>query len=185
MPIPQHIIDQIRDRSDIVEVVGQYVDLKRTGTNYKGLCPFHKERTPSFAVSPDRQIYHCFGCGKGGNVFNFLMEMDGVSFPEAVREMGQRAGIEVETRPDDGARSENDALYQANAFAGRFYHDQLAKSAGADRARRYLEGRAIPREVWRRFGLGYAPGSGEALAQAALAHGISRDALLTLRLVSA
>jgi DNA primase len=183
MPIPQHIIDQIRDRSDVVEVVGQYVDLKRTGTNYKGLCPFHKERTPSFAVSPDRQIYHCFGCGKGGNVFNFLMEMDGVSFPEAVRELGRRAGIEVETRPEDDARSENEALFHANAFAGRFYHDALAKSAGGDRARRYLEGRGIPREVWRRFGLGWAPGTGEALAEAALAHGISRDAVLKLKLV--
>jgi DNA primase len=81
MPIPKHVIEQVRDRSDVVEIVGAYVDLKRAGTNYKGLCPFHKERTPSFIVSPDRQTFHCFGCGKGGNVFQFLMEMDGVSFP--------------------------------------------------------------------------------------------------------
>jgi DNA primase len=184
VPIPQHVIDQIRDRSDVVEVVGQYVDLKRAGTNYKGLCPFHQERTPSFVVSPDRQIYHCFGCGKGGNVFQFLIEMDGVSFPEAVRELGKRAGIEVESRAEDDARSENDALYQANAFAGRFYHDALVKTAAGDRARRYLEGRGIPRESWRRFGLGYAPAGGEALADAALANRLARDVLIKLKLVS-
>lgn len=183
MPIPKHTIEQIRDRSDVVEVVGAYVDLKRAGTNYKGLCPFHKERTPSFIVSPDRQTFHCFGCGKGGNVFNFLMEMDGVSFPEAVRELGQRAGIEVESRPDEDARSENDALYQANAFAGRFYHDALVKTAAGDRARKYLEGRGIPRDVWRRFGLGYAPGTGQALADAAIAHRQPREVVMKLKLV--
>ena len=185
MPIPQHIIEQVRDRSDVVEVVGAYVDLKRAGTNYKGLCPFHKERTPSFIVSPDRQTYHCFGCGKGGNVFSFLMEMDGVSFPEAVRELGKRAGIEVESRPDEDARSENEALFQANTFAGHFYHDSLVKTAAGDKARKYLEGRGIPREVWRRFGLGYAPANGEALAQAAMSHRIPRDVLLKLKLVMA
>ena len=185
MPIPQHIIEQVRDRSDVVEVVGAYVDLKRAGTNYKGLCPFHKERTPSFIVSPDRQTYHCFGCGKGGNVFSFLMEMDGVSFPEAVRELGKRAGIDVESRPDEDARSENDALFQANTFAGHFYHDSLVKTAAGDKARKYLDGRGIPREVWRRFGLGYAPASGEALAQAAMSHRIPRDVLMKLKLVMA
>ncbi|HEU4929284.1 MAG TPA: CHC2 zinc finger domain-containing protein, partial [Candidatus Krumholzibacteria bacterium] len=183
MPIPQHIIEQVRDRSDVVEVVGAYVDLKRAGSNFKGLCPFHKERTPSFVVSPDRQTFHCFGCGKGGNVFHFLMEMDGVSFPEAVRELGKRAGIEVESRPDDDARSENDALFQANAFAGHFYHDSLVKTSAGERARKYLEARGIPREVWRRFGLGYAPASGEALAQAAFSQRIPREVLLKLRLV--
>jgi DNA primase len=185
MPIPQHVIEQIRDRSDVVEVVGAYVDLKRAGTNYKGLCPFHQERTPSFIVSPDRQTYHCFGCGKGGNVFQFLMEMDGVSFPEAVRELGQRAGIEVQSRPDEEARSENDALFQANTFAGHFYHDSLVKTAAGEKARKYLEGRGIPREVWRRFGLGYSPGTGEALAQAALSHRVPREVLLKLKLVMA
>jgi DNA primase len=185
VPIPQHIIEQIRDRSDVVEVVGQYVDLKRAGTNYKGLCPFHQERTPSFVVSPDRQIYHCFGCGKGGNVFQFLIEMDGVSFPEAVRELGRRAGIEVETRPEDDARSENDALFQANTFAARFYHDALVKTAAGDRARKYLEGRGIPREAWRHFGLGYAPATGEALADAALARAVPRDVMVKLKLVMA
>ncbi len=185
MPIPQNVIEQIRDRTDVVEVVGAYVDLKRAGTNFKGLCPFHQERTPSFVVSPERQTFHCFGCGKGGNVFTFLMEMDGVSFPEAVRELGKRAGIEVESRPDDDARSENEVLFQANSFAGRFYHDALVKTAAGERARKYLDARGIPRDAWRRFGLGYAPATGEALAQAAMSHGLAKEVVLKLRLVSA
>jgi DNA primase len=182
MPIPQHTIEQVRDRSDIVEIVGSYVELKRAGTSYKALCPFHQERTPSFVVSPERQIYHCFGCGKGGNVFNFLMEMDGVSFPEAVRELGRRAGIEVETRPDDDARSENDVLFQVNTFAAHFFHDALVKTQAGERARQYLDKRGIPRDAWRRFGLGWAPGSGEALFEAALSRGVPRQALTTLKL---
>jgi DNA primase len=185
MPIPQHIIDQVRDRSDVAEIVGQYVELKRAGTNFKALCPFHQERTPSFVVSPERQIYHCFGCGKGGNVFQFLMEMDGVSFPEAVRELAQRAGIEIETQVAPDERSENDALYEVNRVVAHFYHRMLVNSPAADRARRYLLGRDIPREAWTRFGLGYAPGSGDALVAEARARGIPRDILLKLRLVSA
>jgi len=185
MPIPQHIIDQVRDRNDVVEVVGQYVDLKRAGTYFKGLCPFHQERTPSFTVSPERQIYHCFGCNKGGNVYQFVMEMDGVSFPEAVRALGKRVGIEVESKPEADERSENDALFTANAFAGRFFHHELAKSPGAEHARSYLEGRAIPREVWARFGLGFAPASGDALVRAASEQRVPREVLLKLRLIGA
>jgi DNA primase len=161
--IPQHIIEQVRERTDVVEVVGQYVDLKRAGTNYKGLCPFHQERTPSFIVSPERQSFHCFGCGKGGNVFTFLMEMDGVTFPEAVRALAEKAGIQVETRAADEDKSENDALFRANAFAARFYYNELVKSPGAEKARRYLEGRAIAREAWTHFGLGFAPAAGDSL----------------------
>ena len=183
MPIPQHIIEQVRDRNDVVEVVGQYVDLKRAGTNYKGLCPFHQEKSPSFTVSPEKQIFHCFGCNKGGNVFQFVMEMDGVSFPEAVRALGRRVGIEVESRPGAEDASENEALFEANSFAGRFYHTELTRSPAADKARRYLEGRAIPREAWVHFGLGYAPATGEALWAAAQAKAIPRDVMTRLRLV--
>ena len=185
MPIPQHIIDQVRDRTDIVEIVGQYVDLRRAGTGYKGLCPFHQERTPSFMVNPERQGYHCFGCGKGGNAFQFLMEMDGITFPEAVRDLAARAGIEVEAKPADDERSENDALYQANTFAARFYHTMLVKSPAAEKARGYLLGREIPREAWTRFGLGFAPGSGDALAQEARRQRIPTDILMRLRLIAA
>lgn len=185
MPIPQHIIDQVRDRSDVVEIVGQYVDLKRAGSSYKGLCPFHQERTPSFMVNPERQGYHCFGCGKGGNVFQFLMEMDGITFPEAVRELAERAGIEVETKPAPDERSENDVLFQANTFAARFYHNMLVKSPAAEEARGYLLGRDIPREAWTRFGLGFAPGSGDALVQESRRQRIPIETLMKLRLVAA
>jgi DNA primase len=184
VPIPQHIIDQVRDRSDIVEIVGQYVDLKRAGAGFKGLCPFHSERTPSFFVNPERQGYHCFGCGKGGNVFQFLMEMDGVTFPEAVRELASRAGIEVETSPAADERSENDVLYQANTTVARFYHAQLGGSPTAAGARDYLLGRDIPQEAWTRFGLGFAPGSGDALIQESRRKGIPLEVLLTLRLAA-
>ena len=95
MQIPQTTIDEIRDRADIADVIGRFVDLKRAGVNFKALCPFHDEKTPSFVVSPDKQIYHCFGCGRGGNVFSFIMEMSGVTFPDAVRELGKQIGIEV------------------------------------------------------------------------------------------
>ncbi|MDH4337676.1 MAG: DNA primase [Candidatus Krumholzibacteria bacterium] len=185
MAIPQNIIDQVRDRSDIVEIVGQYVDLKRAGTGYKGLCPFHQERTPSFNVNPERQGYHCFGCGRGGNVFQFLMEMDGVTFPEAVRELAERAGIEVETKPAEDERSENDALYKANTFAARYYHRMLVNSPSAEKARAYLLGRDIPREAWTRFGLGFAPASGDALVQEARRQRIPPETLLKLRLIAA
>jgi DNA primase len=182
--IPQHLIEQVRDRTDVVEIVGQYVDLKRAGTNYKGLCPFHQERTPSFIVSPERQTFHCFGCGKGGNVFRFLMEMDGVTFPEAVRALAENAGIQIEdTRRADEDRSEQDALYQANAFAARFYYHQLTKSPGADKARRYLEGRGIPREAWTHFGLGFAPATGDSLVKHARERKAPLELLTKLQLV--
>ena len=94
--ISEDVINQIRDRTDIVEVVGQHVSLTRAGQNLKGLCPFHQEKSPSFTVSPSRQIFHCFGCGAGGNVFTFLTRITGASFPETVREIGRKVGIEVE-----------------------------------------------------------------------------------------
>ncbi|MBP2680587.1 MAG: primase, partial [Candidatus Krumholzibacteriota bacterium] len=98
MQIPQEIISEIRDRADIVEVVSQYVELRRVGANFSALCPFHDERSPSFTVSPDKQIFHCFGCGRGGNVFTFLMEIEGIAFPEAVRSLGRQLGIAVPDR---------------------------------------------------------------------------------------
>lgn len=186
MQIPQDTIETIRDRVDIVDIVAQYVDLKRTGSSFKGLCPFHDEKTPSFVVSPEKQIFHCFGCQKGGNVFTFLMEMDGVSFPDAVRALGKRVGVEVVSRSGrdaDAERSRNEALFRANAFAGRFYHRQLTDSKGAEAARDYLQSRGIPRSVWARFGLGFAPAEWEKLARAARREGIPQAVLAGLKLI--
>jgi DNA primase len=182
--IPQETIDTIRDRTDIAEIVTQYVELKRTGSNFKGLCPFHQEKTPSFVVSPDKQIYHCFGCGKGGNVYNFLMEIDGVSFPDAVRELGRRCGVEVELRQlSDEDRSKNDARFAANTFAARFYHRMLAQERVGARARKYLVERGIPKDAWTTFGLGYAPDSWDQLWKAARREGIPNDVLIELKLI--
>jgi DNA primase len=182
--IPQDTIDTIRERTDIAEVVAQYVDLRRTGSNFKGLCPFHQEKTPSFIVSPDKQIYHCFGCDKGGNVFNFLMEMDGVTFPEAVRQLGQKCGVEVEFRqiPEE-QRSKNEARFDANAFAARFYHRMLTDNRIGVRARKYLIDRGIPKEAWTTFGLGFAPESWDRLWTAARRERIPTDVLLELKLI--
>jgi DNA primase len=182
--IPQDTIDNIRDRTDIAEVVGQYVELKRTGSNFKGLCPFHQEKTPSFVVSPDKQIYHCFGCGNGGNVFKFLMEIDGVTFPEAVRQLGQKCGVEVEYRKiSEADRSKNEARYRANAFAARFYHDALATGKAGARARKYLTERGIPKDAWKTFGLGFAPDAWGRLWTAARKERIPEDVLVELRLI--
>ena len=98
--IPDNVIDDIRERTDIVDVIGGVLDLKRAGRNFKALCPFHGEKTPSFMVSPDKQIYHCFGCGKGGNVYSFLMEYEGVGFVEAVKELAGPLNVDVWRRPD-------------------------------------------------------------------------------------
>jgi len=183
--IPQNTIEQIRERCDIAEIVGQYVELKRRGRNMVGLCPFHQEKTPSFHVSPERQSFHCFGCGKGGNVFTFLMEMEGVSFPEAVRSLGRRCGVEVEDRRiSDADRSRAERLYAANRYAARFYYERLVDPKAGGAARDYLDRRGFPEWSWKKFGLGYAPAAWDALFASARRDGIDREALERTRLVT-
>ena len=151
------LLEEIRSRVDMVEMVGQFVNLKRAGENWKGLCPFHTEKTPSFTVHPKKGIFHCFGCGAGGDAFGFLMRQDRLAFPEAVRLLAQRAGVELpsERRPE-AADGKIEALRQIMARAAKFYAEALW-APGGDKARRYLEGRGVDPEVARRFGLGYAP----------------------------
>lgn len=184
MQIPQQIIDQIRDRADIVEVVSRVVEVKRMGNNYKGLCPFHEEKTPSFNVNPDRQIFHCFGCGRGGNVFTFLMEMEGVSFPEAVRDLGKRYGVEVPSRqmPKEEL-GRNDELYRVSDFAARWYHRNLMENTSSEPVRRYLEKRGIRREVWTSWRLGCAPEGWDTFFQACRHKSVPHDVLRELKLV--
>ena len=121
--IPEGTIQDIRSRVDIVGLVGRYVELKRAGRNFKGLCPFHSEKTPSFNVSPDRQIFHCFGCNEGGDVIGFLCKHDGLSFPEAVRTLAAECGVEIEesARGSAGERGLVEKLYSANEVAQRVY----------------------------------------------------------------
>ena len=158
---------EIRSRADIVQVIGERVPLKRAGHNFKGLCPFHGEKTPSFMVHPEKQIFHCFGCSEGGDVFSFLMKYDGVDFGEAVRTLAERYGVTLtETPGREGeaakAKAEKDLLYRINRLAIRFFYDSLQSAAGS-RGREYLEKREIKSKMVQEAYLGYAPVDGKSL----------------------
>jgi DNA primase len=150
--IPDEIIQRVRDHSDVVELVGRTVSLKRAGRNYKGLCPFHDEKTPSFNVNPDRQSYYCFGCQEGGDIFSFLMKTEGLSFGEAVRTLARESGIEV---PVEAGESRSDPLYEANELLAERYAAALTGSDNPGAA--YLAGRGLDAAAIERFGIGYAP----------------------------
>jgi len=156
--IPQNFIDELIARADIVEVIGARVQLKKAGREYKACCPFHNEKTPSFWVSPDKQFYHCFGCGKHGTVIGFLMDHDHMAFPEAVEELATRLGLEVphEGGVDSSARRADEPLFELMARVARFYLEALARDA---RASAYLTQRGLAPETIARFGLGYAVNS--------------------------
>lgn len=169
--IKPETVEQVRLATDIVELIGGYVPLKRVGRNHRGLCPFHSERTPSFYVNPERQSYHCFGCGVGGSTFNFVMAMEKLEFPEAVRFLAKRANISIDVEQGSGR---NQDLYDACERAAAFYEQQLTRSSDA---RAYLERRGIGAETVRRFRLGFAPG-GNRLRGTASRQGLSEDVLV-------
>ena len=156
--IPQHFIDELIARADIVEIIGARVQLKKAGREFKACCPFHDEKTPSFWVSPDKQFYHCFGCGKHGTVLGFLMDHDHMAFPEAVEELATRLGVEVphEGGSDAGPRRAEDSLYDLTKEVARFYVECLTRDA---RARDYVARRGLSAETLERFQIGYAPNS--------------------------
>ena len=160
--------DRVKQQADIVRVVGEYIRLKKSGQNFTGLCPFHGEKTPSFAVHPVKQIFHCFGCGKGGDVFTFVMEMEKCQFPEAVRIVAEKCGIALpkqkERSPEE--RRENQqraALLEMHREAQSFFAKQLESTGEGRAARAYLEDRGLTKEVITQFGIGYAPSGGEIL----------------------
>jgi DNA primase len=159
---------EIRSRADVVQVIGERVPLKRSGHNFKGLCPFHSEKSPSFMVHPEKQIYHCFGCGEGGDVFSFLMKYDGIDFGEAVRSLAERFAVVLTGGGSDAdaarAKSEKDLLYRINRLAIRFFHETLQGPEGS-RGREYLERRAIRSEMVREAYLGYAPADGKSFTR--------------------
>jgi DNA primase len=148
--------ERVRDATDIVQLIGEKVQLRRAGRSYKGLCPFHAEKTPSFTVTPDRQIWHCFGCSKGGDAFAFVMEMDKVTFPEALRMLADRAGIELPKQERGAGDEAFDKLYQANALARDFFRASLASEA-ARKARAYIAARGFEEPWLTRFEVGWAP----------------------------
>jgi DNA primase len=172
-------IDEIRERTDIVEVVSSYLPLKHSGVNHQGLCPFHQEKSPSFNVNSARQIFHCFGCGVGGNVFSFLMRMEGLSFPDAVRRLGEKVGVEVEEEavsPEEvRRRDERERILRINEVAGEFYQQLLLTEEEGAPGRRYLRQRGYESETVRTFQLGFAPGGWESLAKHLAAKGFSRE----------
>lgn len=179
--IPESIIDEVGSRSSIVDVVGEHVRLKRKGARYWGLCPFHGEKTPSFTVNPDRNLYHCFGCGASGNVFGFLMRHDGLSFPEAVRRLAEKAGVEIPESGEDSEvararREKRDIYFEATELAQRYYRAVL-KSGRYPEPLRYLEARGIDADTAEAFGLGYAPPDWSALIDAVGKKGITSATL--------
>jgi DNA primase len=158
MAQPGSFADTLKSRADIVEIVGGYVELKRSGQNFIGRCPFHDERSPSFAVHPIRQIFHCFGCGVGGDVFSFVQKIEGIEFPEALRFVATKYGIEVPERTDDGPEArQRKALYTLFAEASSFFTEKLDTPPGIV-AREYLRKRGIDYEVTKEFGFGFIPG---------------------------
>jgi len=182
MAIPGYLIDQIRQSNNIVEVISEYLPLKKTGSNFKALCPFHQEKTPSFIVSPHKEIFHCFGCGEGGNVFNFLMKHEKVSFIEAVERLAERAGISLPQDKDSQEEAsriskERNILFEINHHAANFFRRCLRSHGSAQKAREYLKKRGLEEEIINKFGLGYAPGSGKGLLEAAVGKGYSKAVL--------
>ena len=160
--------DRVKQQADIVRVVGEYVRLKKSGQNFTGLCPFHGEKTPSFAVHPVKQIFHCFGCGKGGDVFSFVMEMEKCQFPEAVRIVAEKCGIALprpkERSPEERKENQQRAvLIEMHREAQTFFAKQLETTGEGRAARAYLEDRGLDKDTIERFGIGYAPSGGDAL----------------------
>ena len=152
-----HVVEQVSAANDIVEIISQYIPLKRAGRHLKACCPFHQEKSPSFMVQPEKQMFHCFGCGAGGDVFSFLMRHENMTFPEALRSLAERAHITLPERSshrEDGGQKEK--LYEVCQVAADIYHELLFTEAGAQ-ARAYLAKRQISEEMIREFKLGWAP----------------------------
>ena len=153
--IPEEIITKIRGSQDIVEVISRHISLKKSGQNYIGHCPFHSEKTPSFVVSPAKQLFHCFGCGTGGNVITFLMKYENIPFPEVIKSLAKDAGIEIFDRPKKDEEREQ-LLYEINKKAAAYYFETLSTAKEAESARKYLSGRGLSTEVIKRFNIGYS-----------------------------
>lgn len=160
--IRQDDVESVRERTDIVKLVQQYLGLKKAGRSFTGLCPFHPEKTPSFTVDPAKGVYYCFGCGKGGNAFHFVMEVEGLTFPEAVERLSREAGVTLRYeglgKEDRRAMSRRQALYRANEGAAELYRRMLLEGREGEEARRYLQSRGISKEAAEAFRIGFAPG---------------------------
>ena len=184
MAFPPSFLDELTARNPIEDVVGQYVSLKRSGSNLFGLCPFHGEKTASFSVAPDKGIYYCFGCHKGGSVINFQMEIEGLSYPDAVRSLAKRVGMEVpEDEQYQSRYRQQERLWALHKEAARFFHSQLYAPTGAE-ALKYALGRGMNKYILTTFGVGFAPDSWDSLCNAMRAKGYTDEELKESGLVS-
>ena len=184
MAFPPSFLDELTARNPIEDVVGQYVSLKRSGSNLFGLCPFHGEKTASFSVAPDKGIYYCFGCHKGGSVINFQMEIEGLSYPDAVRALAKRAGMEVpEDQQYQSRYRQQERLWALHKEAARFFHSQLYAPTGEE-ALKYALGRGMSRTILTTFGVGFAPDTWDSMTKAMLSRGYTNQELIDSGLVS-
>jgi DNA primase len=190
MKIPRGFSEELLNQADIARVVSDYVTLKKKGRDFAACCPFHQEKTPSFYVSPSKQIFKCFGCGKGGNIFNFVMEIEGASFAEAIQIVAEKSGITipvVNESPNYEARNrERDDIRQLNQWAVEFFEKSLCETSEGHRAQEYLESRGISEQMRQKFRLGYAPDAWDALSTWLQEHGatrtqIEKSGLVTLK----
>ena len=178
MRYPEEKIEEVRASADIVDVAGDYVRLKKSGSQFLGLCPFHDEKTPSFSVDPRNNLFYCFGCHKGGDIFTFVEELEGIGFTEALRLLADRSGVPLpEPSGSDERATEKESIYHALTTAARFYYQQLTDKETGKEARAYLEKRGLAKETVRHFGIGYAPDAWEALLTAAKKEHISAEIL--------
>src|SRR5690554_1282402 len=154
-----HVIEEIKNSVDIVDLISEYVDLKKTGKNYKGLCPFHQEKTASFNVNPERQFFYCFGCGEGGDVFSFLMKIDNITFQEALKILAKRSGIILHnyTGKEKKIGELREKIFNINNFVAKYYNHILTNSKTGEKAINYLKKRGFSIEDIHKFHLGYAP----------------------------
>ena len=185
MAIPSSVIQDITEKTDIVDLVSRYVNLKRSGADFLGLCPFHSEKTPSFRVTPSKQMFYCFGCQKGGGVVQFMMQIENLTFADAVKKLGAECGITVsdDKIKDDKAEKRRKLMFAANREAGRFFYTALTGKDGFE-ARQYLKSRQLSPEIIKKFGIGYAPGSWDSLKKYLLSKGFSEELLCDAGLLS-
>src|SRR5687768_10642840 len=181
-------LETVKERTDVVDLIGSKVQLRQTGRSFKGLCPFHTEKTPSFVVYPESQSYHCFGCGKSGDIFTFVMDTENLDFRDALKLLADRAGVQLESqmqqRRDPARDRERDGLIDLNERAAAFFSNVLWTSPSAGEARAVLERRGVDRRTAERFGIGYAPDSFDALKGHFLARDVSEADLVAAGLLT-
>lgn len=170
-------IDDIRERLDIVQVISEYLQLKKTGVNYRALCPFHSEKTPSFFVSPSKQIFKCFGCGKSGSVFNFIMEIEGIEFKEALQILARKAGVELK-KESLQKRTERQKMYEICELATKFFEKQIKASKRGREAQKYLKDRGITKELIKKWRIGYSPNTWRGLSDFLISKGYTREDII-------